>query len=177
MADNNAAGCGGWIVAALLGFALLSQCSKEDAPGANVSPTMNSLAALPGEPEVATRYLYVQANTLNCRSDPSASSPVVTKLDINDQVAVLEDRNGWSLAKRSTNCWVSTRYLDSTRKYVPLPKAAPQRSYSGSSSSRSTARRSYGDAGTCPCRGNNVCIGPRGGRYCITSGGNKRYGV
>lgn len=31
--------------------------------------------------------------------------------------------------------------------------------------------------GGCPCSGNNVCIGPRGGRYCITSGGNKRYGV
>lgn len=28
----------------------------------------------------------------------------------------------------------------------------------------------FGDAG-------NVCIGPRGGRYCITSGGNKRYGI
>ena len=31
--------------------------------------------------------------------------------------------------------------------------------------------------GECPCRGGNVCIGLRGGRYCITSGGNKRYGV
>lgn len=29
----------------------------------------------------------------------------------------------------------------------------------------------------CPCSGNRICIGPRGGRYCITSGGNKRYGV
>lgn len=28
----------------------------------------------------------------------------------------------------------------------------------------------------CPCSGGDVCIGPRGGRYCITSGGNKRYG-
>jgi hypothetical protein len=32
-------------------------------------------------------------------------------------------------------------------------------------------------AGSCPCNGGDVCIGPRGGRYCITSGGNKRYGV
>lgn len=31
--------------------------------------------------------------------------------------------------------------------------------------------------GQCPCNGGNVCVGPRGGRYCITSGGNKRYGV
>lgn len=29
----------------------------------------------------------------------------------------------------------------------------------------------------CPCSGSQVCIGPRGGRYCITRGGNKRYGV
>lgn len=27
----------------------------------------------------------------------------------------------------------------------------------------------------CPCSGNNYCVGPRGGHFCITSGGNKRY--
>lgn len=31
--------------------------------------------------------------------------------------------------------------------------------------------------GDCPCNGGAVCVGPRGGRYCITSGGRKRYGV
>lgn len=31
--------------------------------------------------------------------------------------------------------------------------------------------------GECPCNGGKVCVGPRGGRYCITSSGNKRYGV
>ena len=30
---------------------------------------------------------------------------------------------------------------------------------------------------SCPCSGSKVCVGPRGGRYCITNGGNKRYGV
>lgn len=29
----------------------------------------------------------------------------------------------------------------------------------------------------CACSSGRVCVGPRGGRYCITSGGNKRYGV
>lgn len=42
-------------------------------------------------------------------------------------------------------------------------------------------RRSRGGesylGGGCPCSGSQICIGPRGGRYCITSGGNKRYGV
>lgn len=31
--------------------------------------------------------------------------------------------------------------------------------------------------GSCSCSGGNVCYGPRGGRYCITSSGNKRYGI
>lgn len=28
---------------------------------------------------------------------------------------------------------------------------------------------------SCSCRSKRVCTGPRGGRYCITSGGKKRY--
>jgi hypothetical protein len=37
--------------------------------------------------------------------------------------------------------------------------------------------RGLTDDGGCSCRSGKVCVGPRGGRYCITSGGNKRYGV
>jgi DNA-binding CsgD family transcriptional regulator len=42
-----------------------------------------------------------------------------------------------------------------------------------------TARRRgfHPNSAACPCSGESVCVGPRGGRYCITSGGNKRYGV
>lgn len=28
----------------------------------------------------------------------------------------------------------------------------------------------------CPCGSGHVCVGSRGGRYCISSGGGKRYG-
>ena len=28
----------------------------------------------------------------------------------------------------------------------------------------------------CACGSGKVCVGPRGGRYCITSSGRKRYG-
>ena len=31
------------------------------------------------------------------------------------------------------------------------------------------------DSGSCPCSSSKICVGPRGGTYCITSGGNKRY--
>jgi hypothetical protein len=30
---------------------------------------------------------------------------------------------------------------------------------------------------SCPCGSGQVCIGPRGGRYCISPNGAKRYGV
>ncbi len=50
-----------------------------------------------------------------------------------------------------------------------------------SRSGRVRGYSAYGTRGTtdgqCPCNGGDVCVGPRGGRYCITSGGNKRYGV
>jgi len=46
------------------------------------------------------------------------------------------------------------------------------RSYFGGSSQQ-TIQPATGSA--CPCSGNQLCTGPRGGRYCLTSGGNKSY--
>lgn len=52
------------------------------------------------------------------------------------------------------------------------------RKRSGKARRRATSKPRYDGGGyDCPCSGSRVCIGPRGGRYCITSGGNKRYGV
>ncbi|MFO1127733.1 MAG: YHYH domain-containing protein [Rhodospirillales bacterium] len=33
-----------------------------------------------------------------------------------------------------------------------------------------------GTAAECPCGTGKVCVGPRGGRFCITGSGSKRYG-
>ncbi|MFI8482952.1 hypothetical protein ACIGCM_20535 [Pseudomonas sp. NPDC078700] len=35
--------------------------------------------------------------------------------------------------------------------------------------------RVTGSAGECPCGSGTLCTGPKGGRYCLTSGGNKSY--
>jgi hypothetical protein len=107
---------------------------------------------------------------------------------------------------RLTACWVPSDLLASTMSArIGQPalrgtgrtkaRARADRSYARSlgiyraarnshatRSARSSARRSrsrplYEGGGSCPCSGRDVCIGPRGGRYCITSGGNKRYGV
>lgn len=70
------------------------------------------------------------------------------------------------------------RLLCYERFLQPAPSAAPPQSKPGSSraappapSSRPVAR----SGSSCPCGTGSVCTGPRGGRYCMTSGGNKRY--
>ena len=68
---------------------------------------------------------------------------------------------------------------------VTVGGEAEAKSHAHSGSRRRRARgmgggysaRGVSDDGRCPCNGGNVCVGPRGGRYCITSSGRKRYGV
>ncbi|WP_425335949.1 SH3 domain-containing protein [Sphingomonas kaistensis] len=65
--------------------------------------------------------------------------------------------------------------------YVARKRGKSTREYSrsrhrGASRNYRSSKGSYSGS-SCPCSGSRVCIGPRGGRYCITSGGNKRYGV
>lgn len=151
------------------------------------------------------RAEYVTAGTLNCRSAPSAQAPLIAKLSSGQSVTVLSRQASWSKIETASTpqCWASSRFLSetatssffsggnaarATRKRSTAASAArPSRSAAARSSrgsSRQSARRSRGgprsygvSGGSCPCSGGNVCIGPRGGRYCITSGGNKRYGV
>lgn len=172
-------------MAGLLCLVLIGKCA-----GGSPSTSSSLASATPARP-VVQKTLYVRAASLNCRAAGSSSATRVEALTDGMSVGVVEEAGGWSLLDRPTSCWVSSSYLATT----PRP-AQPQRfastggssrssGYSSSGSTRrssgsSSARRSaysHPDADTCPCRGSQVCIGPRGGRYCITSGGNKRYGV
>jgi uncharacterized membrane protein YgcG len=148
---------------------------------------------------------YVNADGVNCRAAPNTEARVVAKLSKGQSVSIVEGGGGWTKLERPS-CWVSSRFLSSdyvaqtsrstSRSYDNFRSSA-SRSYRKQSSSslysfnssskkrKSSSSRSrqgksgggsYGGSG-CPCSGGTVCIGPRGGRYCITSGGNKRYGV
>jgi uncharacterized protein YgiM (DUF1202 family) len=129
---------------------------------------------------------YVSGTSLNCRSAPSSSAEVITKLFRGQEVTILENEGSWARLEPSgaSSCWVASRYL---LEASPAPmsfigngarpsKASRRKSYS-SRGTRSSSRSRSNVGGSCPCSGSNVCVGPRGGRYCITSSGNKRYGV
>jgi len=142
----------------------------------------------------AAQAAFVTSSTLNCRAAPRTSATVLARLSRGDRVSVLTRSGGWARIDPAGSgaCWVSSRFLgDNASASRALgsqassrSRASARQSLAGSPSrrSRTSSSRSYrarGDSigGSCPCSGSKVCVGPRGGRYCITSGGNKRYGV
>ena len=58
--------------------------------------------------------------------------------------------------------------------YVPAPTQTRNFSSPEGSASKSSAPAAESSGG-CPCGSGVLCTGPRGGRYCITSGGSKSY--
>lgn len=171
----NAWGCG-LLILILVG--MISRCGKDeeiirsDDPASEISTAMETIYGDAFEREspsgIAADFsegetAYITANSLNGRASPSTDAPVVTSLP-HSSSATIVDRSGEWMKVRSEkgDVWVSSKYVSRYRP-APRPKYTPQ------------PQRYYGSG--CPCSGSQVCIGPRGGRYCITSGGNKRYGV
>ncbi|WP_241679102.1 SH3 domain-containing protein [Pseudomonas kitaguniensis] len=167
-----------WFVPLLILFAVLWAIGKKDTPPTQVPPnvlnTPTSLASVAPTPPAPPPPIeqYVSTDTLNVRNQPDGR--VITKLKRGTKVQVYEKANDWArisidgqpakwLSSKSL-CGGSNCYVKSQPKPIrpaPRPEYRPATEYSSS----------------CPCSSGNVCIGPRGGRYCITSGGNKRYGV
>lgn len=150
---------------------------------------------------------YVNADGVNCRVSPSPTARIVTKLSRGREVSVMEGGGGWShisspscwvsskflsegyvaQAANSSSTGYNTVRSGSAKSYRRQPSpnlysfgsSPPKKARKSSHSAKSRRSSSSGiySGGSCPCSGGSVCIGPRGGRYCITSGGNKRYGV
>lgn len=120
---------------------------------------------------------YATGDTVNVRSEPEGA--VVDSLQRGEAVVVASSSGTWSqvdtarrggvwvstsLLCRNAGCWTRSGHASTTRNSLaPSTRTAPASTY------RPTA------GGSCPCSGPSNCTGPRGGRYCITSGGNKRY--
>jgi uncharacterized protein YgiM (DUF1202 family) len=146
-------------------------------------------------------------SNVNCRNQPRATARIVARISAGTDVSVERRQDVWSLISHSPrSCWVASRYLgeqstadanraslrqtravsrsaNTNRERISRPSrrssfwsSSPHRSTRRQSRARSAPNYNYG-GGSCPCSGRNICVGPRGGRYCITSGGNKRYGV
>lgn len=189
--SGNATGCM-WLLLVVFLFVILVKCtSSSNNSGPEQSGSGASLQSVGAPRDLA----YFTAKRVNCRRSSATSSPIVTSFEQGTSATVRERGASWTkLESASGDCWVANRLL--SNEPVAATTSAPasptallssssEKSHrSGAGGSRekarhhraSTRRDSYLDEG-CPCSGSRICIGPRGGRYCITSGGNKRYGV
>lgn len=185
-ANASNGGCGCLLIGGIL-LAAISMCTQKPGgsqadPNAAASQTTSDSTAIGSGTTTyaADDTVYVSSRTLNARSSPSKSGRIVGRLHGGQALKVVETKGDWvRVAQGAALFWIANSHVSSS---PPISAASPQSLLSAApkwsgSSKRSKQRRSNFIDGSCPCSGSRVCIGPRGGRYCITSGGNKRYGV
>lgn len=128
---------------------------------------------------------YVNTDLLNVRNEP-ISGQVVEQLKRGEAVEVYQklDSNRWVNISDNPAMpkWVSGSYLCDYEDcyiddyvYTPTKVFNYDTNHSTGIKKSKKVSQSYNYGGSCPCSGVFNCTGPRGGKYCITSGGNKRY--
>lgn len=169
-----------WFIPLLILFVVLWAMGKKDTPPAPVQPsalsTPNTLGSISSPassapaPVSATEH-FVSADNLNVREQPGGK--VVSKLKRGEKVQVFETINEWARISSDVQSpkWLSSKSLCSGSGCYVVSKPTPVNQPVQPARQQIPAYGSF-----CPCSSGNVCIGPRGGRYCITSGGSKRYG-
>lgn len=186
---RSSGGFGGLLALALGLLLVVGFCSSR-----TTSPPSPTASVMPA---ATTSTSYVNGNAVNCRASSDARAAVLGRLSKGTAVAVKESANGWRHVTGSSagDCWISSALLslEAPVSKPPSPQGFGALGVAAATSSASTAkpiaghraahgrrlhgRRSGSAFGGCSCSESHVCVGPRGGRYCITSGGNKRYGV
>lgn len=160
---------GGVVILLFLGW-LLVQCAGSG--GQRTAPSRDAM-----RPPTSSRYVeatpasqgspesrFVTASTLNLRASPHGE--VIDQLSAGDEVRLEETQRDWiRVIANGKRGWVASRHTcQGTRCWS---RRAPAR--------HAPVARRHSFGGSCPCSGSFNCTGPRGGQYCITSGGNKRY--
>ncbi|QXG50090.1 SH3 domain-containing protein [Pseudomonas viridiflava] len=172
-----------WFIPLLILFAVLWAFGKKETPPAQAplsqKATPNTLvsASSPAIQPAQTPpvYQFVNTDKLNLRDQPGGK--VISTLQRGDKVQVYEKKDQWVRisADGQPAKWLSSKSLCNGASCYAFSKPEPVRTARPPAQPIPSQVPSYGSS--CPCASGNVCIGPRGGRYCITSGGNKRYGV
>ncbi|NUF24773.1 SH3 domain-containing protein [Acinetobacter oleivorans] len=145
----------------------------------NTSKNNSSSGEAQSSVEEIVESKYINTNTLNIRDKPNGS--VVAKLGRGEKVDIYEKKGNWvriSLNSSSPQ-WISEKLLCETEDcFKQKTRKTKSNNYQAlkSQSHHSLKKQSqkYYDS-DCSCAVVDYCVGPRGGHYCITSGGNKRY--
>lgn len=177
-------GCGFALVLVFL-ILLIAKCASNPPGRVDPSPIGSSEALYPLPTGAAANYsdgetVTVTSSSLRVRSDPSDIGAVTGSLHRGESATIVRRSGEWlQVAQGAGLAWIAANHVKRARSQpqglISSSEGHSARKFKKRKGGRSSGG-SYFDAG-CPCSGSRVCIGPRGGRYCITSGGRKRYGV
>ncbi|WP_080557788.1 SH3 domain-containing protein [Pseudomonas putida] len=168
-----------WFLPLLVLFVMIWAIGKKDSPKTeppvsqvSVSTLASTSSPAPQPTQASAPEHFVNADKLNLRAQPGGK--VISSLKRGEKVQVYEQKAEWARISLDgqPQRWISYKNLCSGSNCFFTPQ--PKRERPAPQPVRSSTPE-YGSS--CPCSSGRVCIGPRGGRYCITSGGNKRYGV
>jgi hypothetical protein len=178
-------GAGAWLVVLCL-VALVGFCGRPpthdrtSTSPPNAAPQASPVSLYQPAPEASTQH-FVNVDRLNVRD--GVNGRLIESLPRGSQVDAYETSEGWSRISPhgAPARWVAaSRLCAGLNCYMAAKVGAAALGGAGAvvtQKPRASARRALAPTYSpgCPCSGSSNCIGPRGGRYCITSGGNKRY--
>jgi hypothetical protein len=186
-ASTKKSGCGIWAILAISLFAL-GKCVGGIDP-TTTAPVVtteeirqqNLLASQPKVKATANSDSdHITGEMVEGRANPSSTAKVIRVFQNGDSVRVVKRKRNWSkVVQNGVTFWVLARHISSPAHVSPIAKRSSlvTRPSKQSTKRNRASKRTGFSGGSCPCGSGRICTGPRGGRYCITSGGNKRYGV
>ncbi|WP_343490104.1 SH3 domain-containing protein [Acinetobacter baumannii] len=163
----------GWGAAGLVALGIFG--SGNDNSPKQTSDSENTQSAV----EEVIESKYINTNSLNIRDKPNGQ--VVGKLGRGEKVDIYEMKGNWARISLNSSSpqWLSTKLLCETDGcFKQKSRSTTSNNYQALKShphhSERKQKKTYYDS-DCSCAVVDYCVGPRGGHYCITSGGNKRY--
>ncbi|VTX53618.1 Uncharacterised protein [Acinetobacter junii] len=121
---------------------------------------------------------YVNSNILNVRDNPNGK--VIDQLKRGQSVFIYDVKGDWERVSKENERqkWVDSNFLCSTLNcYYSSNNVFNNRVINKTTKSRNkvTKKMKVTSIDVCTCGTGSYCYGPRGGRFCYTSGGNKAY--
>jgi hypothetical protein len=186
--NTQKSGCGTWAIVAIALFAL-AKCIGGLDPTTTTAPVVRTEAipqqsVLLSEPEAEktadSNSDHITGAKVEGRSSPSSTSKITRIFQNGDAVKIVKRKRNWiKVMQNGVTFWVLAKHISSSVGASPIVTRSSLvgRPSKQSAKKNRTLKRSGFSGGSCPCGSGRICTGPRGGRYCITAGGNKRYGV
>lgn len=151
-----------WLVVV---FAIFGKMCSGNSSSTNEPPPISTINKIQPQSQVQ-KIKYVSADVVNIRVSPNGE--IIGKKKLGESVNVYETKSNWSRisSESESSAWISANYLcEGNSCFSKKVETTDIRT-------ESSGYHTYSD---CRCSVVDYCVGPRGGHFCITSGGNKRY--